>query len=134
MKTIFKYTLVMALALYVSACAKPEEPTNAQLLQGEWRLSSYVLNEEQREANYTDVSLMLERDNKFIFIEPNSRTYAGIWEATETELTLTASSGEVLVFTVVTLRDDFLHITRTVTNPVAGDLEFRYLYKRVQGL
>jgi len=134
MKTIFKYTLVMALALYVSACAKPEELTNAQVMPGEWRMSSYILNGELEEANYTDVSLILERDNKFIFVEPNSRTYAGTWEATETDLTLTASSGEVLVFTVVTLRDDFLHITRTVTNPVAGDLEFRYLYQRVQDL
>lgn len=134
MKNILKYTLVLALALFIIACAQPDEPSNAQVLPGEWRITSYILNGELEDVGFTHISLILERDNKFIFIEPNGRSYAGTWLASDTELTLNASSGETLAFTLVTLRADFMHLMRTVNSPAAGELEFRYVLNRVQSL
>ena len=134
MKKLFNYIMVIGAVLYISACAKPEEPTMSQMAPGEWSIEEvYVNGEIDNNGNYAAVSLFLERNETFLFVEKNGRSFAGTWTLDDAGsiLTLTATSGEILAFNVIAMRFDHIHMVRTVSSTIAGDIELRYVLNRV---
>ncbi|MDN4164170.1 hypothetical protein QWY31_01590 [Cytophagales bacterium LB-30] len=134
MKKLFNYIMVIGAVLYISACAKPEEPTMSQMAPGEWDIEEvYVNGEIDNSSGYSAVSLFLERNDTFLFVERSGRSFAGTWAIDDagSTLTLTATTGEVLTFNIIAMRFDHIHMVRTVTSPLAGDIELRYVLSRV---
>lgn len=128
---------VMAVALILGACAKPETPTNVQIAEGEWAVENVIANGELNfpEGSYYEVNsvLHLDRNETFLFINVNGRATAGTWTATETNLTLNGTSPEVYVqnFTIASLTWDKMHVYRTFTVGTT-QVELRYLFRRIR--
>lgn len=117
-----------------NSCMKPEEPTNVQILTGEWQIVNVIGDGEINlpEGAFTENALLhLDRNETFLFINVDGQAYAGEWEADDEQLTLIAKDNTI-VFNIVYLDFRKLHVYYSFSNQVTGEIEVRYLFNRVQ--
>lgn len=126
----FKYLmLVLGLFVMLGSCVKPVDPTEVQILTGEWEVENVIANGESNlgQVFQNESRLHLDRNESFLFVNVDGYANSGTWAADETSLTL----GDV-VYTIVYLDYDKLHVYTTFNNALTGDVELRYLFKRVE--
>jgi hypothetical protein len=129
-----KYFLVFfGISVLLNACVKPDDPTEVQILTGEWMVKNVIAN---GQINIPDDVFMvnsvlhLDRNETFLFINVDGRANAGTWAATDTRLTLTGNQGNI-AFNIVYLKYDKLHVYYTFGNQLTGEIELRYLFERI---
>lgn len=130
MNKIRNLFFVVVIALFANACADPDEPNMIQIAQGEWIVENVIANGQLNEIFEVNSVLHLDRNETFLFVNVDGRATAGTWTATETTLTLNGSDGSTQSFTIVNLTWEKMHVYRTFSNPVAGQIELRYLFRR----
>lgn len=133
-----KLKIIIALfgiAILLNACMKPEEPTNVQILTGEWNVKSVIADGEVNFPDHTFLQnsiLHLDRNATFLFINVDGRAKAGTWTATETELSLSDPIEGNINFTIIYASYDKLHVVHTISNQLTGGIEIRYLFERIR--
>lgn len=129
----FKYLmLIVGFSLLMHACAKPEDPTEIQILIGEW-VVEYVAADGQIPPDILfleESRLHLDRNDTFLFINVDGRSNSGNWTASETQLTLNYQHGGSTNFTIVYRDFEKLHVYHTIESQV-GAIELRYLFRRL---
>lgn len=129
----FKYLmLIVGFSLLIHACAKPEDPTEIQILIGEWEVE-YVAADGQIPPDIMfleESRLHLDRNETFLFVNVDGRSNSGNWTATESHLTLNHQHGGSTNFNIVYLDFEKLHVYQTIASQV-GEIELRYLFRRV---
>jgi len=126
--------VVLGVLVALSSCMKPTEPTNVQILTGEWEIVNVIAD---GEINLPDQAFMensvlhLDRNETFLFINVDGRAVAGTWTANETKLTLKGKD-QTMVYNIVYLDYDKLHVYNSFTNLITGEIEVRYLFNRVR--
>ena len=130
MNKIRNLFFVVVIALFAHSCADPDDPTMIQIAQGEWIVENVIANGQLNEIFEVNSVLHLDRNDSFLFVNVDGRATAGTWTATETTLTLNGSDGSTQSFTIVNLTWEKMHVYRTFNNPVAGQIELRYLFRR----
>ena len=131
-----KYIIAFfGLAILMNGCMKPQEPTNVQILTGEWEVESVIAN---REVNFPDnvflaqSVLHLDRNETFLFVNVDGRAKAGTWTATEDQLTLNDAEDGNITFNIAYSNYNKMHVYYTITNSLTGDIELRYLFERIE--
>ncbi|MDY0201261.1 MAG: hypothetical protein WC951_04090 [Bacteroidales bacterium] len=131
-----KYIIAFfGLAILMNGCMEPEEPTNVQILTGEWEVVSVIAD---RQVNFppnvflAQSVLHLDRNETFLFVNVDGRAKAGTWTASETELTLSDAEEGDVTFTIVYSDYNKMHVYYTITNTLTGDIELRYLFERIK--
>jgi hypothetical protein len=131
-----KYIIAFfGLAIIMNACMKPEEPTNVQILAGEWEVVSVIADRQVNvpaNAFLAQSVLHLDRNNTYLFVNVDGRAKAGTWLATDTELTLNDTEEGDVTFTIVYADYNKMHVYYTINNPLTGDIELRYLFERIK--
>ena len=129
-----KYLIVfIGLSVFANSCVEPEDPTNVQILTGEWEVKHVIANGEVSVDNfYQEQSVLhLDRNETFLFINVDGRAESGVWTADENQLNLTPAEGDQLVFEIVYSNYDKLHAYYSIDTPIAGEIELRYLFERI---
>ena len=131
-----KYIIAFfGLAILMNGCAKPEEPTNVQILTGEWKVESVIADREVNFPEYVFLAqsvLHLDRNNTFLFVNVDGRAKAGKWNATDKQLTLNDAEEGNVTFTIVYCDYNKMHVYYTITNTLTGNIELRYLFERIR--
>ncbi len=131
-KTIIAF---FGIAILMNACMKPEEPTNVQILTGEWNVRSVIAD---GEVNFPDQTFLqnsvlhLDRNATFLFINVDGRAKAGTWTATDTELSLADPVEGNITFSIIYASYDKLHVVHTISKQLTGGIEIRYLFERIR--
>jgi len=136
MTKLINLIVIVGLAALISSCVKPQDPTEVQILTGEWMVKNVIAN---GQVNFPDdvflenSVLHLDRNETFLFINVDGRANSGTWTATDKEvkLTLDGNAGE-LVFNIVYLNYEKLHVYYSFTNQITGTIELRYLFERIK--
>lgn len=111
------------------SCATTTVPTNAEMAPGNWIVDEFYVNG-QTNGSSIFRRFILERDGSFVLEDDNGILFAGDWNATSSNLTLSASDGTVFDFAIVYMAFDKMQLVQTITGGSAGDLEIRYLLNR----
>ena len=130
----FKHIMLfLGIVVTLNACVEPIDPTEVQILEGEWVVEAVAANGEINDPSgifLKDAILHLDRNESFLFIDVDDRADAGTWTATESNLTLTLDNGSTIDFEIVYLDYDKLHANYSFTNALTGEIELRYLFRR----
>ncbi len=125
----------IGLAFFMNGCMEPVEPTNVQILTGEWEVVSVIADRQLNDPDniFGEESVLhLDRNETFLFINVDGRAKAGTWAATEAALTLTDPDEGNIAFTIVYSNYNKLHAYYTISNSLTGDIELRYLFERIK--
>ncbi len=125
--------IILGVLISFSSCMKPQEPTEVQILTGEWEVINVVADGQVNfpEDTFLESSMLhLDRNETFLFINVDGRAEAGDWEADGEKLTLKAKD-VTKVYNIVYLDYDKLHVNYTFSNQITGEIELVYLFKRV---
>jgi hypothetical protein len=124
--------IIIGMLIMLGSCVKPEDPTNVQILKGEWEVVSVIANGVVNpDETFAEESVLhLDRNETYLFVTVDGRAEAGTWDADEETLTLTSSDGGAKVFNIVYLDYNKMHVYYSFNNDLTGDIELRYLFER----
>jgi hypothetical protein len=132
--TKLKYLMVtLGLVAMLSACT--EDPTVMDYLTGEWEVENVIANGQvnQDDVFLEESILHLDGNGTFLFINVDGRASGGTFTASDTKLTLTSSTdGTVMDFNLVYVDYDKLHIYYSFTSQIVGQIEIRYLFRKIK--
>lgn len=131
-----KYLMIfIGLSISFYACVEPEDPTEIQVLTGEWKVKNVIANGQVNlpDSTYLENSVLhLDGNGTFLFINVDGLANAGKWTATDSLLTLTNNDGSFIPFNIVYFDYTKLHVYYTFTSFGSGDVELRYLFERIK--
>ena len=130
MKRLLNYMMFIGIATLAISCAEPVEPSSSQRVIGTWNVDD-VYVQGQVENSQLIERLVIERDENFILEDGNGVLTVGTWSADDSAITLTPTEGSAIVLNIVTLTYTKGHFTQSLTSPILGDVEIRYLMTNV---
>jgi hypothetical protein len=125
--------LVVGLAGFLSSCVEPEDPTEVQILTGQWEVSNVIAN---GQVNFPDdvfleeSVLHLNRNASYLFINVDGYASSGSWTATPSTLTLTDGDVEK-EYTIIYSDYQKLQVSYDFSNPATGDIQLIYVFNRI---
>ena len=133
-RLIIRLVIVFGIiGMLFSSCVKPEDPTEVQILTGEWTVRNVIANGQVNlpdEVFLEESVLHLDRNETFLFINVDGRANSGTWTADETTITLTLDGGGTIAFSITYLNYEKLHAYYEFLNTQTGTIEVRYLFER----
>ncbi len=118
--------MFIGIATLAISCAEPEEPSSSQRVIGTWNVEEAYVQGQVENSDLID-RLVIERDGNFILQDANGVLTVGSWSSGDSALTLTATEGSAIVLNIVTLTYTKGHFTQSLSSPILGDVEIRYL-------
>lgn len=125
--------LVLAVLFFANACAEPDDATPTQMVIGEWMVENVIANGQVNlpdQALNLESKLYLDYNESFMFVNINGLGDAGTWTATEDALTLSGREGDH-TYDIIFVDWDKLHIHRSFSIGAGGEVELRYMLRRV---
>jgi hypothetical protein len=134
MKRFYSGLLIACLALIIFSCVKPEDPDTTAMIYGDWIVQRVFVNGElEQQPNpsvVSYISLSLEYDGSYKFVDRTGRISVGTWEVlSASNLVLTDEIGPVLTFEIVSIKTNELHMVNNLST-AAGELSLRYIMRR----
>ena len=117
MKRIINNVLLFGMALFAFSCVEPESPTATDMSYGKWTVERQYINDQAVSAFNFDLFL-LNRDGSFSLEDANGFLTSGSWVATDTQLTLTGNSGDVLQFSIEYQSYTRLELVQDLSNTI----------------
>lgn len=126
MKRLLNYIMFIGIATLAISCAEPQEPSSSQRVVGTWEVAEYYVQGQVDDSDLID-KLIIERDGNFILEDGNGVLTVGTWTSDADALTLTPTEGAAVVLNIVTLTYTKGHFVQSLTSPILGAVEIRYL-------
>ena len=124
--------IIIGSFIMLSSCMKPEEPTNVQILTGEWEVTNTIANDQLDLPVFEERAVLhLDRNETFLFINVDGRAKSGTWSEDGDKLSLETKQGTT-IYNIVYLDYEKLHVYYTFYSDQAGEIELRYLFERVK--
>jgi len=118
--------MFIGIATLAISCAEPVEPSSSQRIIGSWEVEEVYVQGQVEEGDLIN-KLVIERDGNFILEDGNGVLSVGTWSSDDTALTLTPTEGTAVVLNIVTLTYTKGHFVQSLSSPILGDVEIRYL-------
>lgn len=132
MRTIKNLILLLVLSTVAFSCRKPVDPTPTQMAAGIWKVDNVITNQQELPpgAYAVDSKLHLDRNESFLFNNVNGVSSAGKWSSDGSKLTLTPATGDAVVYTIVNLTPEKMHIVTEFNTFLGTKVELRYMLSR----
>lgn len=134
MKKLKFILLVVGLAGFLTACVEPEDPTEVQILTGEWEVQNVIANGQVNIPDnvFLEESVLhLNRNESYLFINVDGYASSGTWKASSETLTLTTDGNVDMEYTITYSDYQKLQVSYSFTNPTTGDIQLIYVFTRI---
>lgn len=127
--------IVLGLTGLLTSCVDPEDPSEVQILTGEWEVQNVIANGQldfPDDVFMEESILYLNRNETYLFINVDGSASSGTWSADEDNLSLTGENGDSRQYEIIYMDYSKLQVSYTVTNPATGEINLTYVFNRIE--